>query len=65
MRAAVDGVTSLAGANDGGEIDTLPVLIMGNSLPFGPRPCVGDDVSYMILICNMCIKLIQGVNSAT
>ena len=64
MRAAVDGVTSLAGANDGGEIDTLPVLIMGNPLPFGPRPCVGGYVSYMILICNMCINLMC-VNSAT
>src|SRR5215471_13422117 len=34
VRAAADGVTSLAGANDGGEINTLPVFI-GNSLPFG------------------------------
>jgi hypothetical protein len=69
VRAAVDGVTSLAGDNDGGEIDTLPVFI-GNSLPFAGRDassarCV-DDVSSIRTICNICIKtFIRCVKSAT
>src|SRR5262245_15172027 len=34
VRAAVDAVTPLAGANDGGEIETFPLFI-GNSCPIG------------------------------
>jgi hypothetical protein len=33
VRAAVDGVTPLASANDGKEIETLPLFI-GNSCPY-------------------------------
>src|SRR6516165_1926455 len=53
VRAAVDGVTPLVGANDGGEIETLP-MFMGQLLAFGGRdassaPCVhyvSSDISY-------------------
>jgi hypothetical protein len=36
VRAVMDGVMTLAGANDGGEIEMLPWVI-GNSLPFWGR----------------------------
>jgi hypothetical protein len=65
VRAAVDGVTSLVGANDGGEIDTLPVL-MGNSLLLAVHlgRAFMIDVSlkyYYATYVSLFIKLVKSV----
>src|SRR5262249_41196134 len=67
VRAAVDGVTLLAAADDGGEIETL-ALFIGNSC-FGPAALRVRLLWYICIIsrviCNTCITIYQYVKSIT
>src|SRR5262245_40755063 len=59
VRAAADGPTCLAGAKDGGEIETLPILI-GYSCLWGSGGASSGDLCYGCIIetyyCNISIK---------